>query len=439
VRRIRTAGGLLPVLLALLAPFGRSGAQALSRFDRERGLAMSKQVREDIERHYYDSTFKGVDLAASFATADARIRSAASHEQVFAGIAQAVLDLNDSHTYFMPPAYTVRVKYGWQMKMVGDSCFITHVEPKSDAAAQGLAVGDAVAAVNGHPVTRQTLWKLMYVFHLLRPQPGLRVAVQAPGAAVRQLDIAASVRQQQRLLDLTGSDGGGDIAKLIREAENVARERRPRYHELGDDVLIWKLAEFDAYDRSIDDGMRRARGRRALILDLRGNGGGDEKALLALLGSFFAADVEVGTLRERAKATRVAARGRGDKAFAGRLVVLVDSESGSASEVFARAIQLAGRGAVVGDRTAGAVMRSRPYVHQLGTDRAIFFATSVGEADLILSDGGRLEGTGVTPDVVLLPSGADLAAGRDPVLARTAETLGARLSPEEAGRLFGPR
>jgi C-terminal processing protease CtpA/Prc len=53
-----------------------------------------------------------------------------------------------------------------------------------------------------------------------------------------------------------------------------------------------------------------------------------------------------------------------------------------------------------------------------------------------MSDGGSLERVGVTPDEAVIPTAADLAAERDPVLARAVAFLGGSLSADEAGRFY---
>jgi carboxyl-terminal processing protease len=125
-----------------------------------------------------------------------------------------------------------------------------------------------------------------------------------------------------------------------------------------------------------------------------------------------------------------------DRAFKGRIIVLVDSNSTSAAEALARVVQLEKRGIIIGDRTTGKVMRSIYYPLQTGIDRAVLFGVSITDADLIMSDGKSLEQIGVTPDEIVLPSPTDLATRRDPTLARAAEMAGVKIDPEKAGALF---
>ena len=429
---------LVASLLLLVALAPPSAAQ-VSKIDRSRAAVMLEQARKDIERHYYDSAFGGVDLAARFAQASQAMDRAQSLSELFAHIAAAVGELNDSHTFFLPPQMTVRADYGWDMQMVGDSCYVTRVDEKSDAATKGLRPGDAVLSVNGLVPTRETTWKILYVLHLLRPQASLNVVVQSPGAQPRQLDLAASVKQRKRIVDLTGSDGGTDIWTLIREAEDDAERRRPQFVEIDRGVLLWRLNEFVDFDRVIDDGVKRARKAGTLILDLRGNSGGGVQAMLTLIGALSAVDVPVGRRQERARSTPLIAKGRGENAFTGKLLVLVDSESASASEVLARTVQITGRGTVLGDRTAGAVMIGRSYPHSIGAETVVVYGTTVTVADLIMSDGGRLERAGVIPDDVVVPSAEDLAAGRDPALARAAGLAGVVLTPAQAGAILQRR
>jgi len=72
----------------------------------------------------------------------------------------------------------------------------------------------------------------------------------------------------------------------------------------------------------------------------------------------------------------------------------------------------------MGDRTSGKVMRSRLYSHQIGLETQVFYGVSVTDADLVMSDGKSLEGVGVQPDQVAIPTAEDLREQKDSVLAR---------------------
>jgi len=115
--------------------------------------------------------------------------------------------------------------------------------------------------------------------------------------------------------------------------------------------------------------------------------------------------------------------------------VLVDSQSASAAEIFARVMQIEKRATVVGDRSSGLVMEARSYDYRIGMDQMFFYYAMITDADIIMGDGKSLEGTGVQPDEVVLPTAEDLATGRDPVITRAAARLGVLIAPEKAGKL----
>ena len=409
-------------------------AQQLSNFDRDRGKTMLNTVKNEIKKSYYDPNFHGLDIEARFKEAEEKMKQATSLGQVFGIIAQAVMDLDDSHAFFIPPSRTTRVEYGWEMQMIGDKCYVVAVKPGSDAEAKGLKVGDEVFTVSGFGPTRENLWKMNYLFRVLRPQPGLRVQLLDPDGSQRQMDVMAKVTQEKQVVNLTGSDGGNDIWDLIRDSENDAYFNRHRYYEMGD-IFVWKMPRFDLMEKGVDEMMGKVLKSKALILDLRGNPGGYVVTLQRMLGYFVEKDIKIGDEKRRKETKPLMAKAR-DRAFKGKLVVLVDSQSGSSAEVFSRVVQLEKLGTVIGDRTPGAVMAARHFSFEMGADTIVSYGASITVADLIMTDGKSLERTGVTPNELLLPTRADIAARRDPVLARAAELVGLSLDAEKAGALF---
>ncbi len=408
-------------------------SQELRKLDLDRGRVMLKTVKSELQKRYYDPEFKGLDLEERFARAERDVENASSLSHIHGIIAQAVLDLNDSHSFFVPPALTAKYEYGWRMRLIGDSPYVIAVDPRSDAAAKGLKPGDAVLSVDGFPVNRRNMRMFKHRYYRIRPAPGMRLVVQSPGGEPRQVDVATRIERGKRVLDLTQ---GEDIWDILRRYEDMEEDYRT-VESTDKKIFIWKIPSFTGDEKQLKRIAARLPKYEAAVLDLRGNPGGYLTLTETLLGFFFDREVAVGELRGReGEPKKSVAKPQGTKAFSGKLVVVVDSDSASAAEIFARVIQLEGRGQVVGDTTAGAVMAARYYPKEMGGENVIFYGISIAEAELVMKDGGSLEGVGVVPDQVSKPAAADLAAGLDPVMTRAVLLAGGLLDPAEAGKFF---
>jgi C-terminal processing protease CtpA/Prc len=397
---------------------------SLSTNDRGIALTMLREIERDLEKNYYDPSFHGVDLKSRARDAELRLRTTGSFNDAIATLADLVMQLDDSHTTFVPPNRRIRVSYGWEMAMIGDVPLVVAVEPGSDAAAKGLEPGDRVLLLNTFEPTRANLWRLAYFYRFIRPQAQQRVAVLKPNGAALTVDVRSKVQDKPI----------AELGDLIDELEEVIDRGRDVSATVGPEILVWKMALFANADR-VDEMIRKTRGSATLVLDLRGNGGGAVTALRELVSRCFDHEVVVANEKRRDKDVKEIAK-PARNGFAGRLIVLVDSRSASAAEMFARIVQIEKRGTVLGDRTAGAVMTSRMFSHKIGIGAVAFYATSVTVGDVRMSDGASLEKGGVQPDEVLLPTPADLAAHRDPVLAAAIAMAGGSITPEEAARLF---
>jgi carboxyl-terminal processing protease len=400
----------------------------LSSFDRGNSLSMLKQIREDLTKNYYDPTFHGMDVDKKVADASERLKTAANAGEASAILADVLLQLDDSHTKFYPPERLTQVAYGWAVTMIGDGAYVTWVKPGSDAERKGLAPGDRILAWNRFQPTRANLWQINYVYRHIRPQQLQRVLVRKPDGWEKTIDIESEVRQRP----------AGDLEELIRRSEDNFRTASD-FEKAAGDTLVVALSGFGD-PKDVERFMKKARGYKNLVLDLRGNGGGLIVTIEMLLSWCFDHEVRIGMEKTRKGERPEVAKGRKDP-FTGKIVVLVDSQSASASEVTARVLQIEKRATVIGDRTAGAVMGSIFLRHTLGQELGgvgsfAIYATSITVADLLMSDGVSLEKVGVGPDQTVLPTAADLAAGRDPALARAITLLGGTMTAEQAGKFY---
>ena len=422
-------------LMAMMAfPIAIARAQdKVEDKDRDRGKIMLGRIKDQLKKNYYDPKYRGMDLDARFKTAEEKIKTATSVGQIFGIIAQVLIELDDSHTFFLPPARAYSNEYGWTMQMVGERCFVSSVVKGSDAETKGVKPGDEVLLAGGYKLDRSNLWKFQYLYNALRPQPFIPVVLRSPSGEERKLDLLAKRKEHKRMTDLTNYNEWMDIVRKAEREEQVGRDMFKAY---GEELLIWKMHEFDLTDSQVDDAMGKIHKYKTLILDLRGNGGGWVTTIKRLVANLIDHDVKIGDSVTRKETKPEVVKTRGDKVFKGKLIILVDSRSASASEVLSRTVQLEKRGTVIGDQTAGAVMTSRQFSDEVGLDVVVFYGVSITVSDLIMSDGQSLEHRGVVPDEVRLPTAEDIAATRDPVLSYAASLAGVKLDPVEAGKFF---
>jgi len=393
---------------------------------------MLETISKDVKKHYYDAKLHGIDWDANVQTYRERIENAASLNRGLSEVAAALDALNDSHTFFLPPPRPYKHDFGWQIGMVGEKCLVLAVRPQSDADTKGITPGDQVLTINGYVPHRDSLWKMNYVFNALRPQPALKVSLISPAGQPKDIELVAAMRELPKVRDLTGHG----FFDYVRELQNDVDLTKTRYAELDGGIVVIKLPEFVLSELGVDSMMKKARHKNALILDLRGNPGGDVDTLDEIVRNLFDHDVKVCDRVTRDNSKPQTAKTIGKNAFSGKLFILVDSRSASAAEVLARIVQIEKRGMIIGDRSAGAVMEARHYPYRIGLDVIVPYGASITDADIIMTDGKSLEKVGVSPDETTLPVPADLAAGRDTVLARVVELAGGKITPEEAGKLF---
>jgi C-terminal processing protease CtpA/Prc len=416
-------------LTAYAAPDQKFDANNMARAE-----GVLRDAYDNVKKHYYDPKFHGLDWDQRYAAAKEKMKTVTSLSQGF-GVTAGFLDqLNDSHTFFQPPQRPFKVDYGYRFQMFGNDCFITRVRPDTDAVGK-VNPGDQVLGYNSYGVNRADLWKIEYYYNSLSPVQASTVDFRDPAGKEQKLTINAKVKQEKRVMDLTGQDGGSDIWQMVRDSENEDHMMRQRFVEMGD-VTIWKNPIFEMTNDEVDHAFNIARKHKTLIIDLRGNPGGYIVTMDRMVSNLFDHDVTIADRVGRKQLKPEIAKTRGKDIFSGKLVVLVDSQSASASELFSRVIQLEKRGVVVGDQSMGAVMEALDYPCSQGADVKFFYGFSVTEADMIMKDGKSLEHVGVTPDTIINPTAKDLADGSDPVLAKAAELADLKLDPAAAGKLF---
>ena len=195
----------------------------------------------------------------------------------------------------------------------------------------------------------------------------------------------------------------------------------------GTDVGYFSLSRFSQNSTAeVDQALNELykKGMKSLVLDLRGNPGGLLTTCVEISDRFLACGTIV-TTKGRLSADNMVERATYNKTWSVPLVVLVDGDSASASEIFAAAIQENGRGVVVGTRSygKGSVQTHFP-LSAIGGDLRLTTA-------LFYSPNGRkMAGEGVTPDVEI--NDRDGVVNGDEVLVEAVRVAGSQPLKEMA-------
>jgi len=408
-----------------------------SKLAREYALSMLDEIKGIMKENYFDQNYGGMDLKARIETAKARVKTLELNWQMYRVIAQVLLELDDSHTFFILPRRGDHFRYGISWQMFGNKCLITSVKKDSDAFAQGLEVGDQVVAIRKLIPTRADLWKITYVILKLDPSQETDLRIRKPDGTERSLTIKAK----------TSTDKEYQAELKERREKLKARKEKDEYQpfkcqEASPELLACKLETFIAEKPDIDKMMKRASKYPKLILDLRQNHGGYVFLEEYVLSHFFDHEVKVADRIARKKTETSKTKVMNvDRQYKGEVSVLIDSESASASEITARVLQLEKRAKIYGDFSRGAVMTSitMPFTDMLHYDTVFasnLFAMSVTVGDVVMSDGSRLEKVGIVPDFPVRPTPIALKQKWDPVLAFAAGKMGVTLTPEDAGKFY---
>lgn len=402
---------LLVMVLFYLAALPAS-AQDLN-FERARAKMVLDRVCHELEKNFYDPGMKGLDWKTLVADTRKRIDQATQPTDTYLPIVSLVHKLQDSHTVFVPPFTTGRPLFGFEAKAFGDEIRIYRLQPDGAAAAAGLQVGDRILGISGYKAERDTFDILMLNVIALRPQGAINMVFARGQEEPRQMRVEAKFKQEKTLTDLTKWD---NIMDLIRESQSWMKEQKLNefhYNMMEGDIGYLQLPTFSVAPDSLLDLAGKIKKARAVVIDLRNNRGGRVDALTAFAGAFERERTVIGSELMRGKTEPMKVKPQAPNLNV-PMFILVDSQTASASEIFARHFQRTGRAVVIGDRTAGKVTVARNFSGAVGEQIVIFFGLEVGTARLVFPDGEELEKKGVIPDKLCIPMADDLYEKRDP-------------------------
>jgi len=400
----------LNLVILLTFPCFSARAQDL-QLHREQAKWMLRQVSQDVERNFYDPSLRGLDWQRLTAQASKEISRSNSWGDMFLAIFALLDSLHDSHTVFVAPQRNVKREFGFEAKPYGDKILIYKVKENGPAWEAGLRPGDELLTINGFRAERSTFFQLMLYLRALHPVDVMQLRASRDGGPPSDVEVRAKMTSQPRVMEVFDAF---NFNQLLREAEDQQKQFNDvGYDDLGNAVGYVRVASFMADRDYLYSVMKKARDSRVVVVDLRGNLGGAIEDLKFLAGFFVEQPTEIAQAVGRNRTESLTAKPE-HPTIAGPMIVLVDSETASAGEMFARYFQISRRAVVVGDKTSGRVNAASYFSEKVGQDTIIPYGVEVAVARVLLPGGEELENRGVNPDHLCIPTPAELREKRDP-------------------------
>jgi carboxyl-terminal processing protease len=310
--------------------------------------------------------------------------------------------LNDNHTMFIDPEERRRMN---QSSYVGIGVRLTKSEenqppvivevfPRSPASQAGLKAGDRIETADNIDASNIPLSEIVKV---IRGNAGTSVHISFSRQARSQrleVDVNRAAVEPRRV---EGGPLGSGVGYV-------------RIRSFGADVPNQVFDQLNAITRA------RANGVQGLVLDLRGNTGGELRAVANVGGAFFPGKPLGLSMDRTGEQQPIIAEGKklvGDDP----VVVLTDRDTGSGAEILAAALREHGIASIIGTNSAGSVGIAS--ISELPDGSAV----QITERRLVTPQGVRLDRVGIKPDIDVPTTVADLEAGKDPPLERAIQMI----------------
>ena len=399
--------------VALAAPSKQSG-DVLSSRDR---IEIFEEVWETINEKYYNASFNGVDWRGVRGRYRALVEKARSDADFYVVLKQMVGELRDAHTRFHTPEQRrererlLAVSAGVSLFDVEGKTVVVGVEPDSEASRAGVEAGMIVLTIDGKPVADRLA------------EARARVAGTSSERAVRlriyRMIIDGEPGTQLRLSLERADETTFEVLltrRIVSDTAVVNSRRLPSgigYIKL----TLWKAPIRREFSRALE----HLRDVPGVVLDIRGNPGGEADEVVKIASFFFNAHVPFGKFSKRSGRTIYLRTDDDEQIYAGPLAILVNEGSGSGSELFAGVMQENGRAVVIGRRSCGCVLGISEFKRVRGGGEL-----AVSEYGYLSPRENSFEGTGVTPDKTVELTISDLQAKRDSALDEAERMLKAK-------------